>query len=195
MANYSQEIIDLFSSINNVKVNKTVISEPDLLEFKIGKDQFQLTTDELSDATVFTKKYIKAKGTLLPAFTDLEWIGLIKELYKQAKYVTALEVSPVVLAGKLFIDHLNQLPSTTVAVKAYNILLEQDNIFYLRLGAVSAYLTRTNPNLELADFSRIMVELGIKLPGYKVLSYYDKIEGCSERTFWAFNLDRLPCPQ
>ena len=70
--NYKKSILDLFASINNVKVNKTIISEADLLEFKIGKDVFQLNTDELLTDSVFRQKYVKVRGKLLPTFTDVE---------------------------------------------------------------------------------------------------------------------------
>ena len=95
-------------------------------------------TDELSDGTVFTKKYIKAKGTLLSKFKAIEWVAFVKELYKKAEYVEAQEVSDAVLTCKLFIDSLKTKPKTVVAADAYNILLDQDGFLYLRLGNIWA---------------------------------------------------------
>jgi hypothetical protein len=181
MSTYKKVIQDLFSSINNVKVNKTVISEPDIVEFKIGKDHFQLTTDELSDASIFIKKYIKAKGILLPEFTDIEWVGFIETLYRRAEFCEALEFSDAVFTGKLFIDKLYGMSSTTVAAKAYDILLEKDGFLYFRYGALYAWLINANPTLGIAEFSRILVELGAKTPGNKRIPCGDET-----RLFWEF---------
>jgi len=185
MSTYKKVIQDLFSSINNVKVNKTVISEPDLVEFKVGKDNFQLTTDELLDATVFTKKYIKMKGALLPVFTNIEWSGFVTNLYKKAEFVEAQEFSDVVLTGKLFIDHLNDLSSTKVAANTSYILLEQDGLFYLRFNAVRKWVNNFNPNLQLSTLSKILVELGVKVPGYKNISFLDG-EVHETQIYWGF---------
>lgn len=184
--NYKKAILDLFASVNNVKVHKTVISEADVLEFKIGKDVFQLNTDELLTDSVFRQKYVKVRGKLLPTFTDVEWIGFISTLYKRAEVVDALELSDAVLTGKLFFEYLQKKPKTLVAADGYDLLIEKDGLFYLRLGAVNTWLLNNNPNLELAKFSRVCCELNFKNPGYKVLSFvYNREE--ETREYWEFN--------
>jgi hypothetical protein len=187
MGIYKKPILDLFNAINCVTIHKTVISEPDLVEFKIGKDHFKLSTDALLDDTAFRKQYIKVKGKLLPSFTEMEWQGFISTVFKRSECCEALELSDTVLTGKMFIDHLNQLRSTKVASDAYEILLDQDEYLYYRFGAIHTWLNRNNPSLGIATFSKVLVELGVKTPGYKVLSFYDKIEGSDQvRTFWEF---------
>jgi hypothetical protein len=184
--NYKKSILDLFSSVNNVKVNRTVISEADILEFKCGKDFFQLNTDQLLNDTVFRQKYVKAKGKLLPAFTDVEWIGFVSSLYKRAEVVEALEVSDKVLTGKLFFEFLQKKSYTQVAADGYDLLIEQDQSYYLRLGTVNAWLKNNNSNLSLAELSNVCFELGFKNPGYKVMLFvYDGKE--KTREYWEFN--------
>jgi hypothetical protein len=184
--NYKKGILDLFSSINCVTVNKTVISEADSLEFKIGKDHFQLSTDELLDDTVFRRQYIKVKGKLLPPFTAIEWQGFITNLYKRAEVVEALEVSDAVLTGKLFFNWLQKVPCTQVAADGYDLLIEKDGLFYLRLGAISTWLRHNNSSLSLSELSNVCCELQFKNPGYRVMLFvYNGKEETIE--YWEFN--------
>lgn len=174
----------MYSSINNVKVNKTIISEMDSIHFKVGKDFFQLNSDELLNDRAFRKMYVKIKGRLLPEFTQFEWAGFVTEIYKIADWVEAEEVSEAVLTGKLFIDDIKTQPSTKDPEKAFNMLLDRDGFLYMRIGAVTEWLKKKNHKLGLAAFSKVLVELGFKTPGNKIITFLDNKTGL----YWEFKV-------
>jgi hypothetical protein len=133
MPNYKKLIKGLFSSINNVRLEKTIKSEPDLVD----KDGIELTSDKLLHTTVFTQKYLKVKGIFLHEFTYMERSGLVRD--RKAEFVEAKEVSEPVLISKLFIDHLHKLPSTTIPKNADDIFLEKDGLFRSHGSGISNY--------------------------------------------------------
>jgi hypothetical protein len=179
MKNYKKLFKGLFSTINNVKTDKTIKSELDL----VGKDGIELTSDKQLDATVFTHKYMTVKGIFLPAY--MERSGLVRD--RKEEFVEAKEVSELVLISKLFIDHLRKLPTTTIPENADDIFLAKDGLLYLRLSAVRKWLCHTNLKIQLSTFHKVLVELGVMVSEYRLISYYDSFE-CDSKTMvaWGF---------
>lgn len=72
------------------------------------------------------------------------------------------------------------------------MLLEQDGVLYLRLKDVKSWLYKNGPKIQLSTLSKVLVELGVKVEGIKVISYYDKYDSKNKKVLtWGFIPDSV----
>jgi hypothetical protein len=161
---------ELYEQITKVIKYKTIDSEPDIYRVYSGDEYFE--TSGVLDYSVFREKWLKTFHVVLPIIAESQLATLWnKVLAEKTEFVQAKEVSEPVLIAHLFIEYIKDLPVTANHAKAFDIFFGQDELKYLRLSGVRKWLIQNQFEIRLSTFSKVLVELGVKVEGIKVIPY------------------------
>lgn len=182
---------ELCEQITRVINYKTIDCEPNRYRVYSGDEYFE--TSEVLNYSVFREKWLKTFHVVLPKMTESQWVTLWNiVLAEKTEFVQAKEVSEPVLIAHLFIEYIKDLPVTTDHARAFDIFLEQDELKYLRLSGVRKWLIQNQFEIQLSTFSKVLVELGVKIEGTKVITYSGKLETSDQKMIcWGFFPDAV----